>query len=355
MLSVMSRRTPTRLGRSGMGGLVIAVSGVLILAGCSSHQGSGHAASKGDNSVGSDSGGANSAREKVLQTRYSTSDPTLRMDIMGLGRSAKNTLRLRIRVTNVTAGSVILQNQFANRGEDFNNFEGLSLIDGKHLERYYPEQRQGGGLMSHPSNLGNIGSLGKGKSFEATIYYPAPPKNVKKIDVQSHTFPTFSDIPIAPSAPRLPSDPDPAAARMKPPHTAPLISRTDNLNGNQSVDNNGGKVDVRLSTDVLFKLNKANLTSKAHSILKSVAKRIDSSKAKTIKIDGYTDSSGNDAINNPLSKRRANSVKKELQKQVTRSGISYQTAGHGSSDPVASNGSKDGRKKNRRVTVTLGK
>jgi len=72
-----------------------------------------------------------------------------------------------------------------------------------------------------------------------------------------------------------------------------------------------------------------------------------------VTVDGYTDNTGNDAINNPLSVARAQAVETQLKQLVTRQGVSYKAAGHGSADPVADNGNAEGRRKNRRVTVTF--
>ena len=142
---------------------------------------------------------------------------------------------------------------------------------------------------------------------------------------------------------------------MKPADVEDITSMSDDLNGDKSVDQSGSGEAVRLNADVLFALNKAALSKKANGILKDVAKRIDKASSSTIKVDGYTDNTGNDSINNPLSRRRAEAVAKALKKLVTRSGVTFQTAGHGSADPVASNDSSAGRQKNRRVTVTIGK
>jgi hypothetical protein len=100
-------------------------------------------------------------------------------------------------------------------------------------------------------------------------------------------------------------------------------------------------------------LNKADLTARATGILEKVGKQIDASKGATVKIDGYADNTGNDAINQPLSERRAKAVETRLKGLVTRQGLTYQSAGHGSKDPVAPNDTEEGRRKNRRVTVTF--
>jgi outer membrane protein OmpA-like peptidoglycan-associated protein len=71
-----------------------------------------------------------------------------------------------------------------------------------------------------------------------------------------------------------------------------------------------------------------------------------------LRVEGYTDSTGTDAINDKLSRDRAASVQQFLQGQgIVGSRITSQ--GYGSQHPVASNDTKEGRAKNRRVEIVL--
>lgn len=68
---------------------------------------------------------------------------------------------------------------------------------------------------------------------------------------------------------------------------------------------------------------------------------------------GHTDNTGNSQINDKLSNDRAKSVSKYLiSKGILKERI-QEVGGKGSSDPVASNDTPDGRAQNRRVQVTL--
>ena len=72
-----------------------------------------------------------------------------------------------------------------------------------------------------------------------------------------------------------------------------------------------------------------------------------------IDVFGHTDSSGNDAINVPLSNKRAQSVVNYL-KQCGVSAAQFQNVqGKGSSEPVADNTTAAGKQQNRRVEVFL--
>jgi OmpA-OmpF porin, OOP family len=74
-----------------------------------------------------------------------------------------------------------------------------------------------------------------------------------------------------------------------------------------------------------------------------------------IKVDGYTDNTGSDTVNIPLSSARAESVRNFLQRNYpgTFPNKRFAVAGHGSQDPIASNATADGKAANRRVTITL--
>lgn len=84
-------------------------------------------------------------------------------------------------------------------------------------------------------------------------------------------------------------------------------------------------------------------------------REIDDASSSTVSIDGYADNTGNESINMPLSQERADSVESTLSDLITRSGIEFDTQGHGSSDPIAANDTEEGRERNRRVTVTFEK
>ena len=69
-------------------------------------------------------------------------------------------------------------------------------------------------------------------------------------------------------------------------------------------------------------------------------------------IHGHTDNTGTDAINNPLSQNRANSVLSYLSSQGISS-ARMTARGYGSTSPIADNSSASGREQNRRVEITV--
>jgi outer membrane protein OmpA-like peptidoglycan-associated protein/ABC-type nitrate/sulfonate/bicarbonate transport system substrate-binding protein len=74
-----------------------------------------------------------------------------------------------------------------------------------------------------------------------------------------------------------------------------------------------------------------------------------------LQIDGYTDNAGSDAVNVPLSEKRAQAVKRYFQQAAPMSFPDPRfksVAGHGSQDPIASNATAGGKALNRRVEIT---
>src|SRR5690554_5281849 len=111
--------------------------------------------------------------------------------------------------------------------------------------------------------------------------------------------------------------------------------------------------DVTLSADALFAVNSAELGPDARQELNELASQIrQRDDLARVFIAGHADSTGSDAINDPLSQRRADSVARYLASQGVDTGL-LETRGYGSRQPVASNDTDAGRRQNRRVEVTL--
>jgi OmpA-OmpF porin, OOP family len=107
-----------------------------------------------------------------------------------------------------------------------------------------------------------------------------------------------------------------------------------------------------LSATVNFAFGHAELTPEAQRILQGLANRAQGVVYAAITVDGYTDSVGPEAINPPLSDSRAQSVANFLGAHGVRA-REVHVQGHSQTNPVASNGSAQGRAQNRRVEVRL--
>jgi len=115
----------------------------------------------------------------------------------------------------------------------------------------------------------------------------------------------------------------------------------------QTTDN---RLKINVPSDAGFASGRAQLNPKLDPALNSLASTLLQNRTETVQIIGYTDSTGGDAINNPLSQNRAESVQSYL---VSR-GVQPQritTQGMGSQNPVSSNDAAEGRSLNRRVEI----
>ena len=104
--------------------------------------------------------------------------------------------------------------------------------------------------------------------------------------------------------------------------------------------------------DVLFESGQTDLRQEAHSSLVEVVDLLQSEPDKKIRIEGHTDSTGDEVTNLEISERRANKVLEAL----VALGVDparVTTAGMGEDFPIASNESEEGRSRNRRVDVIL--
>lgn len=104
--------------------------------------------------------------------------------------------------------------------------------------------------------------------------------------------------------------------------------------------------------DVLFNVNKANLSAGGINNVRKLAAFLTKYPERKVMIEGHTDSTGSDSSNQVLSERRANAVKAAL----TDMGISSDRVaarGYGESSPVATNDTAAGRQMNRRVEIIL--
>lgn len=107
---------------------------------------------------------------------------------------------------------------------------------------------------------------------------------------------------------------------------------------------------VNVPSDISFDVGRADIKPALRPVLDQFAQGLDPN--MRVRIVGHTDSTGSDAINDPLSVQRATSVRNYLSDRgVNASRVDV--AGRGSREPVADNSSEAGRAMNRRVEIFL--
>jgi outer membrane protein OmpA-like peptidoglycan-associated protein len=107
---------------------------------------------------------------------------------------------------------------------------------------------------------------------------------------------------------------------------------------------------LEIPSDISFDTGKAEIKPAMRPVLDKFAQTLQANPVTTVRIIGYTDSTGTDAVNDPLSVRRAASTRDYL----TARGVAINRIaidGRGSREPVADNSTPAGRAKNRRVEI----
>jgi peptidoglycan-binding protein ArfA len=111
-------------------------------------------------------------------------------------------------------------------------------------------------------------------------------------------------------------------------------------------------ISALLKTPINFQTDGFSVAAASQQQLTQIADKLKACPDPKVSVVGHTDSSGNDAINNPLSQSRAKAVADYLVSQgVAADRVS--SKGVGSSQPIAPNDTPAGKAQNRRVDITV--
>lgn len=104
-----------------------------------------------------------------------------------------------------------------------------------------------------------------------------------------------------------------------------------------------------------FEFDKSDLKEKDKKIIKEMSKYMEENNMKgTLLIEGHTDDRGSKEYNQKLSEKRAESVKKEFEKNLAdNKNIKFQTIGHGKEKPKFKDIDESSRAKNRRTEINI--
>ncbi len=117
----------------------------------------------------------------------------------------------------------------------------------------------------------------------------------------------------------------------------------------QTEDN---QLKLHIPNDISFATGRSDIQPRLRPILDQFAQGLGEQPGMEVFIVGHADSTGSDAINDPLSLARANSVRDYMATRGVDPRI-VRTEGRGSHEPVASNATAEGRAQNRRVEIFL--
>lgn len=131
------------------------------------------------------------------------------------------------------------------------------------------------------------------------------------------------------------------------------LAELENAKVETVTDNNGLEaIKVTFDSGILFNTNSSTLSSTAKESLTKFAEEMKDLPDTDITVYGHTDNTGTAAVNERVSKQRADAVSSHLQsKGIAASRITAE--GKSFNEPVADNGTAEGRAQNRRVEVFI--
>jgi outer membrane protein OmpA-like peptidoglycan-associated protein len=119
-----------------------------------------------------------------------------------------------------------------------------------------------------------------------------------------------------------------------------------------SVERDGDNINLIMPSNITFETGGSTLSSSFFAVMDSVVLVVQEFEKTIIVSAGHTDSQGSDSYNQSLSEQRANTVSAYLRhKGVVEARL--ETIGFGEKQPVADNGTAEGRALNRRVEISL--
>ena len=116
--------------------------------------------------------------------------------------------------------------------------------------------------------------------------------------------------------------------------------------------NDGQMIKVTFESGILFPTNSSTLNTASRTSLTQFATSLKANPDTDVQVVGHTDNTGSDAVNNPLSLKRAEAVSSFLTSQAVSS-ARIASEGRGSREPIASNATTAGKTENRRVEVFI--
>ena len=117
----------------------------------------------------------------------------------------------------------------------------------------------------------------------------------------------------------------------------------------QTADN---QLKLEIPSDISFDTGRSDIKPELRPILDQFASGLANQPNTEVRIVGHTDNVGSDAINEPLSRQRAQAARDYLTSRGVNAGRIV-IEGRGEREPIATNATADGRARNRRVEIFL--
>ncbi|TQN30923.1 outer membrane protein OmpA-like peptidoglycan-associated protein [Haloactinospora alba] len=317
-----------------------------------------------DQEEGKDADGSSDGREKPassITNQPLTEHPQSSETELSLYRLGEEHLVAAFEVTNTSSENISVWGDLDwgfKGGGDFvtEAFSGIGWIDEANQALQMPYRRPEGRCLCTETEDSLAQRIGAGDSKTFAAVMSAPPSDVSEVSVITSSTSPFVSVPISEEKPDLDSLglPHPDDASQAKPQAWEMVASSASEDGSDEVVEDSETTNINLSTDVLFDVNKSEITSEASEVLERSAKQVEESSVSQVRIEGHTDDTGSDEINEPLSEERAESVRDELEELVDRD-VSYETEGFGSREPLYDGTSEKARERNRRVSVIIPK
>ena len=217
-------------------------------------------------------------------------------------------------------------------------FRGL-LSTKSNLTRKYPGDSDFTAAEYNPSNISAFAGI--------KFFFPiVQKKEIAQAKVEEAPAPRVPEVKpevkIEPPAPKVP-EVKPEVKIENPPapqQVVPVVVEKERKN-------------ISIILKVQFDPKKAVIKKKYHNRIKKLADFIKAHPETTIEIIGHTDNVGKEGYNMLLSQHRANSVRKYLIDKFGIDASRIHSLGYGPNQPIASNKTKEGRRKNERIEVVI--
>ncbi|GIE48818.1 OmpA family protein [Actinoplanes nipponensis] len=254
-----------------------------------------------------------------------------------------------------TGGARVLSQHFSSLLTT--SFDAVRLVDENGRRVYVvSRQRDGSGCVCTGTVRFEVGET---RPLQAV--FGGVPAGVQRLSVMLPYAGVFTDVPIvdgvvpAPPAERTKTGQvqqplDPASAA--PAFTAALDSYTERLDVAVRTRRSAERVDISLDTDVLFRLDSAELTPGAGRSIAAAVADLRAAGPVPLTVTGHTDSTGTTAHNKTLSRKRAEAVTAALRTALPDGEWPKTVVAEGESKPAVPNDSDAHRALNRRVAIT---
>ncbi|MDR1796091.1 MAG: OmpA family protein [Clostridiales Family XIII bacterium] len=198
--------------------------------------------------------------------------------------------------------------------------------------------------------------LSPDRPFASSVTLYAAPEGLDTVDVFLPVFGVIPDVPIVNAdgglGPFTELTGAPAAG-SEAACTVTLRRFLADYEGEMFVVDEGEEATLTITSDVLFATDEYELTAEAQEV---IARAVEQIKAEydsgTVKVVGHTDDVADDAYNQTLSEKRAESVRAELA-PLLGSGYTLTAEGRGETEPLAEGTSAEARAVNRRVDIVM--